>query len=140
MPHFTENYLGYLLAKCSHTVSNSFHQSLKEHGVSINTWRILASVNDKPATVNELVKMVLVSQPTLSKTLDRLERDKLIIRKRDEQHRRKVYIHIAEKGVEVIEKLIPLANKYEQERFKHMKPEDKQKLKQLLQELISFHS
>lgn len=140
MAHFTENYLGYLLAKCSHTVSSSFHQCLKENGVSVNTWRILASVNDKPATVNELVKMVLVSQPTLSKTLDRLERDELIVRKRDDHHRRKVYIHIADKGVAVIEKLIPLANKYEQDRFQHMKPEDKQKLKQLLQELIKQHS
>ena len=140
MPHFTENYLGYLLAKCSHTVSASFHQCLKEHGVSVNTWRILASINDKPATVNELVEMVLTSQPTLSKTLDRLERDKLITRKRDNEHRRKVYIHITENGKTIIEKLIPLANKYEQERFKHMKPEDKQKLKQLLQELISYHS
>lgn len=139
MPEFVTDYLAYLLAKCSHVVSSSFHEQLKQKGMPVITWRILCSINDQPRTVGDLVDMVLVSQPTLSKALDRLERDKLIIRKRDDEHRRQVYIHITAKAQKIVGELLPLAVEDELKSFGHMPDKDKKQLKKLLHNLIDFH-
>ena len=137
MTEFVTDYLAYLLAKCSHVVSASFHAKLKKQGVPVITWRILCSINQHPRTIGELVDMVLVSQPTLSKALDRLERDGLVVRKRDQEYRRQVFVHITDKAQKILDELLPMAAEDELNSFAHMSDQDKKQLKKLLQALIS---
>ncbi|GAA6152073.1 MarR family winged helix-turn-helix transcriptional regulator [Pseudoteredinibacter isoporae] len=134
---FAQNYLGFLLAKASHITSNGFHLRLKQYQIPISSWRILASCWDDKRTVGELVEMVLLNQPTVSKSLDRLANDQLIERRKDEDNRRLVYVALTEKGRQLMEELIPLANTHEQQTFAHLSEEEKQQLTELLQKTIS---
>jgi DNA-binding MarR family transcriptional regulator len=138
MPEFTNNYLGYLLARCSYEVSAQFHQQLKEDGVPVITWRVLSSIRDQADTVNQLAKKVLVNQSTLSKALDRMERDKLIRRQRDPEFRSKINIQITNQGMEMIDRLINIANQHEEQTFNRLSESDMQDLRGLLKKLIEL--
>jgi DNA-binding MarR family transcriptional regulator len=138
MPEFTNNYLGYLLARCSYEVSAQFHQKLKEEGVPVITWRVLSSIRDQADTVNQLAKKVLVNQSTLSKALDRMERDKLIRRQRDAEFRSKINIQITNQGMKMIDRLINIANQHEEQTFNRLSESDMQDLRGLLKKLIEL--
>ena len=133
-----ENYLGYLLARCSYEVSARFHQKLKSEGVHVITWRVLASIRKQPYTVNEIARLVLVNQSTLSKALDRMELDKLIERQPLPDFRSKINVVITEKGETLINRLINMANEYEDRSFKHMSEAEMQQLRFLLRRLIDI--
>ena len=136
MPEFAENYLGYLLARCSYEVSAPFHAKLKAEGVSVLTWRVLSSVRHQTDTVNKLADKVLVNQSTLSKALDRMERDQLILRERDPEYRSKIRVEITQIGIELIDRLIDVANDYENHSLDHMSENELEKLRDLLRKLI----
>lgn len=133
---FVENYLAFLLAKASHLVSGGFHQRLKSLGVSISAWRILAVLHDSERTVGELADLVLLNQPTLSKALDKMEKDGLVARRREEENRRVVMISITDKGMALVNQLIPLANRHEVQSFGHFSAVEKTQLVELLQKTI----
>ena len=138
MPEFTNNYLGYLLARCSYEVSAKFHQKLKEEGVPVITWRVLSSIRQDADTVNELAKKVLVNQSTLSKALDRMERDTLISRQRDPEFRSKINVEITTRGKKLIDRLIDIANQHEEQTFSRLSESDMQELRGLLRKLIDL--
>ena len=57
---FIDRYLAYLLARASHRISSGFHRRLAEIGVSVSTWRIVASLQLAPLSVGELAERVLI--------------------------------------------------------------------------------
>lgn len=137
---FVDGYLAFLLAKASHLVSGGFHRQLKELGVSIATWRILAVLRDGARPVGDLADRVLLNQPTLSKTLDRLERDGLIKRSREEANRRSVTVSLQPRGRALAAKLIPLANAHEGEAFAALSPAERKSLVRMLQRTIASNA
>ena len=135
---FANNYLGYLLARCSYEVSAEFHQKLKEEGVKVITWRVLASIRNQSDTVNQLARKVLVNQSTLSKALDRMERDGLIDRARDPEFRSRILVSITGKGRKLIDRLIAIANDYEQDTFSNLSKTELKDLRRLLKKLVDL--
>lgn len=133
---FVENYLAFLLAKTSHSISRGFHKQLKEKGISVSTWRILGALNDQERRVGELADIVLLNQPTLSKTLDKLVLDDLITRRRVEDNRRIVIVSITAKGRKLVRPLIKLANQHEKQAFSHLTTRQRKLLINLLQDTI----
>lgn len=138
MPEFADNYLGYLLARGSYEVSAQFHQRLREEGVSVITWRVLASIQNQSNTVNELARKVLVNQSTLSKALDRMERDRLIRRQRVPEFRSKINVQITASGKELIDRLIIIANQHEDHSFSNMNEGELAELHRLLKKLVNL--
>jgi len=136
---FVDSYLAFLLAKASHLISSGFHARLRERGISIGTWRILAVLSDGPRTVSELADRVLLNQPTMSKTLDRLAADGLLRRRREQDNRRVVLIELTPRGRELAASLVPLANQHEREAFSHLSDGDRRRLVRILQATIARH-
>jgi len=134
---FVDGYLAFLLAKASHLVSGGFHRQLKELGVSIATWRILAVLRDGARPVGELADRVLLNQPTLSKTLDRLERDGLITRSREAENRRSVTVSLQPRGRALAAKLVPMANAHEGEAFSALSQTERKALVRMLRQTIA---
>lgn len=136
---FIENYLAFLLAKTSHLVSSQFHAKLKALGVSISSWRILASLRDHDRNVGELADMVLLNQPTLSKMLDRLQGKDLVERNRDGNNRRSVVISLTPAGRRMVEQLIPLANEHEARVFAHLSKRQRSDLVAMLRSTLEHN-
>ncbi len=97
-PRFVDDYLLSLLARASFVVSSEFHGRLRARGVSVPVWRVLAMLSGGPETVTALAEACLLQQPTMTKVLDRMERDGLVKRQRMRANRRLVRVHLAPKG------------------------------------------
>lgn len=68
-------------------------------------------------TATQLAKLVNLSQASLSGVLDRLEGRGLLYRRRDEQDRRKSWLHLDPAGHEALAEAPPLLPEYVIERF-----------------------
>jgi 3-hydroxy-9,10-secoandrosta-1,3,5(10)-triene-9,17-dione monooxygenase reductase component len=134
---FPESYLGYRLARASFLVTSAFHDELENAGVSVSTWRILTSVMDHDRTISEIGDLVLMKQSTLSRALDRLERDKLIARKRLTTERRSVYVALTPAGRKLAVSLRMTAEQHEGSIRGRVPQTDLRQLGEILDRLIA---
>lgn len=76
-----QNYLSYTLAAAHRRVNTSLAARLKKHGIQIEAWRILETLDAGPRlTMTELAEIVLMNPPTLTKLVDRMVSDGLVHR------------------------------------------------------------
>lgn len=135
---FLDNFLSYLLARAGHLVSEDFGQTLKKAGLDRAGWRILASLNDfGEVTIGELAKTVLMKQPTLTKALDRMEKEKLVKRHHSKTDRRAIIIRITAGGRKEVSKLLVQAKQHEKDVLKSYSKKEEEVLKHVLRTLIN---
>lgn len=76
-----EGYLSYTLAAAHRKVSLSLSNRLKRHGIQIEAWRILETLDTgQRLTMGQLADIVLMNPPTLTKLVDRMVSDGLVHR------------------------------------------------------------
>ena len=79
-----ERLLPDLLARASHALVQGFAEELRRRGTSLPVWRVMAALLARPGrTVTGLAEASLFQQPTMSKLLDRMVRDGLVMRSHD---------------------------------------------------------
>lgn|GEM_PF-103896 len=136
---FVDNYLPYLIGRAGFEINRSFGHLLREHDIMPVQWRVLATLADRRMTVGELASIVLLQQPTLTKLLDRMEKDTLVMRENHPQDRRKVLLNVTKKGRALARKLTTLALRHEKHILAQVpalaRPEVEQALRALIEEL-----
>lgn len=137
---FVDQYLAFLLARASHLVSGAFHARLKRLRISVSTWRVLAVLRDGSCTVGELAERVLLNQPTMSKILDRLEREGYLQRVRDPDNRRSVRVELCAPGRSLVDRLIPQALEMQAVALEHLDARDRRSLLRLLRSTIEHNA
>lgn len=135
---FIADYLPYLLAHASHLISGQFHEQLREKGINVSIWRLLATLSDGDGmTIGALARIGLYNQPTTTKIVDRLEEGGLVERRQDEKDRRKSLVFITPKGRTMVEDLLEAAKSHEAQITSSYTPEEMATLKRVLRTLIS---
>lgn len=134
---FVDTYLLYLLARASSEISAQFHDRLKSHGLQVPEWRVLASLSDGDGmTVGELATRALQRQPTMTKTIDRMEKSGLVDRRQGEPDRRQVRVFITAEGRRRVDAALDDAKRHEDEVLSEYPAEEARQLKTMLQTLI----
>ncbi|WP_270933198.1 MarR family winged helix-turn-helix transcriptional regulator [Falsiroseomonas oryzae] len=134
-PRFIDDYLLYLLARASHAASAGFHARLKRRGVAVPTWRVVATLHGAAdgETVGRLATACLMQQPTMTKLLDRMAQDGIVLRQREGRQTR---IKLTGDGEQLAADLIREARRHETELLaRHA--EAASALKALLREIIT---
>lgn len=108
-PHFTKKEaiadIVQSLRKIFKFIQQYSEEVLKEFGVTgPQLWLLKTLVVDEGTTVGELSQKMFVHISTVSSIINRLEEKGLIVRKRNKSDRRKVFIHLTPRGVELISK------------------------------------
>ncbi|MGB3246217.1 MAG: MarR family winged helix-turn-helix transcriptional regulator [Sulfitobacter sp.] len=99
----------YLITRIAHRYNQTTHADLKAIGLSTITTRILASLKIFDSlTINELCVHALAEQPTMSRALDRLEADALIMRTVKDEDNRKRIIRLTPEGDKLVSKIWPV--------------------------------
>lgn len=139
-PPFVDDYLLYLLAAASHALSAKYHAMVKEQGISVNEWRVLACLVDRPGLMlTELAGFVLFEQSHLTKVIDRMVAQGLVGRAKTNDDRRKVLIQITQKGRELVTPLIAAAKNHEAMSSNCLDQQELTAFKRTLKKLIRFN-
>jgi DNA-binding MarR family transcriptional regulator len=93
--------LGTVIAKNA-IQSAQRHGILAETGLSMLQYGVLRALHRKALTIGELSKFMMVDPSTLVSVIDALSRKGLARRKRDPNDRRRIPVHITEKGIAIV--------------------------------------
>ncbi|EYS91239.1 MarR family transcriptional regulator [Cupriavidus sp. SK-4] len=140
-PPFVDGYLAYLLARASHLISGEFHREVEASGLSVQEWRVLATLADRPdCTIGTLAEITLTKQPTLTKLVDRMAADGLVTRRAGQTDRRQALISITPRGLALAQPLLARAAQHERAVLDDFGPRQGALLKETLRQLIALHT
>lgn len=91
--------IGLQLAHSAKRVGRAFSDALAEAGGSLPTWLVLTHLQgDAWRTQQELAHALHIEGPTLTRHIDGLEADGLVVRRRDAADRRAVSVELTDAG------------------------------------------
>jgi DNA-binding MarR family transcriptional regulator len=134
---FAETYLSYLLARASHVVASGFHAHLKTWRLSVPEYRVLLCLAGADGLgVVDLAAMAIMTQPRMTKLLDRMERGGLVGRNPDPNDRRRVLIRLTAAGRARTAPVLAAAKEHEAQVLKPFSREERAVIKRALDLLI----
>jgi DNA-binding MarR family transcriptional regulator len=109
------NYLPYLLNRVGFALVESFTaDALKDAGLSIDMWRVLAALSNNGGQRQvDLSEMTSIDASTMSRLVSRLVRMDLVTRSRSQTSNREVVVALSSKGRALVRRLIPIAQELE---------------------------
>jgi DNA-binding MarR family transcriptional regulator len=115
IPDFNLNdYVPFLINRGATRVAAAFGSGLKPHGINITVWRLLASLNQHVSQrIGELSDFTGIEMWTVSRVVSRLEQDGFVERHRGDDDARGVIVSLTPAGRDLVETLIPEAQRYE---------------------------
>ncbi|HET6599925.1 MAG TPA: MarR family winged helix-turn-helix transcriptional regulator [Burkholderiaceae bacterium] len=137
---FVDDYLPALLAQASLLISSEFHRVVRQRGLSIAEWRVLASLADgRAVSTGRLAQLVLGKQPTVTRQLDRMARKGYVERVDDNDDRRITLVRITPTGQKAVARLIPLARAHESRVLEPFGRKHAEDFKGALRRMIELH-
>jgi DNA-binding MarR family transcriptional regulator len=108
-------YLPYLINRVGSALAVHFTEHpLAAHGLSIAMWRVLAVLSSNGGQRQiDLAELTSIDASTLSRLVSRLVRMGLVTRTRSTNSSREVLVSLSRKGRGVVNKLLPIARRYE---------------------------
>ena len=136
---FIDGYLAYLLAQASHRISGEFHREVEAAGLSVTEWRVLASLADGAReTIGTLSQLTLTKQPTLSKIVQRMERQGLVMRGNMESDKRQTLVALTPQGQKVARRHLRRALGHQAQVLQPIDPQEAQWLIGVLRRLMEL--
>jgi DNA-binding MarR family transcriptional regulator len=107
----SDEFVPYLMRRVSERLSKSLAEALKPFDQTPNAWRVLvALVSRDRASISELAEFTIIDQSTLSRTIDRMEEQRLVKRAPSEADGRTVVVSLTESGQRAFEQMLPIAS------------------------------
>ena len=128
------NYLPYLLNRVGFALVESFTaDALKDNGLSIDMWRVLAALSNNGGQRQvDLSGMTSIDVSTMSRLVSRLVREGLATRSRSRTSNREVVVALSPKGRVLVRRLIPIAQALEQKASAGLSAKELAEAKRLL--------
>ncbi len=134
---FVSSYLLYLLAAASEGASAEFHAKVRDQGLRVPEWRVLAIlVEQDGAMITRLAKFALMEQSRLTRIIDQMIDKGLVRRAPDEDDGRRVRIWLTAEGRRRAEALVDDARGHEADILSSLSPSEAERLKPALKSLI----
>lgn len=135
---FLEDYLLFLLAAASASASAGFHAIVRQNGLRVPEWRVLACLHDRDGQmVTRLAALALMEQSAMTRVVERMEERGLVTRRSDPRDRRRVRVFLAPEGRTLLEPLLKLAREQEAQILACLPPEQCRALKPMLASLLA---
>ncbi|MGQ4878691.1 MarR family winged helix-turn-helix transcriptional regulator [Billgrantia sp. LNSP4103-1] len=131
--------VGYM--KTTHVLAQERLQSFfKEHGLQLGEFDVLATLRRSGAPYRlgptQLFETLMVSSGGMTSRLDRLERAGLIVRSPNPEDRRGTLVSLTEKGLALMNRVVPLHVENEARMLAALSREEQQALGELLSKLL----
>lgn len=134
---FVSSYLLYLLAAASEGASAEFHAKVRDQGLRVPEWRVLAIlVEQDGAMITRLAKFALMEQSRLTRIIDQMIGKGFVQRAADEDDGRRVRIWLTVEGRRRAETLVGDARRHEADILSSLPKNEADRLKPALMSLI----
>jgi DNA-binding MarR family transcriptional regulator len=134
---FVSSYLLYLLAASSEAASHQFHARVRELGLRVPEWRVLACLYDQDGLmITQLARYSLMEQSRMTRIVDQMEKRGLVVRKSDEGDGRRVRVHLTEAGQKVSSDVVEEAREHERTLLSALQEVDAERIKPSLERLL----
>lgn len=133
-----EQELGLLIFWLANELGYEMAEVLKKEGLSTsqyNILRILRGAGETGHACNAIAERLVVKAPDITRLLDKLEKQNLITRQREQHDRRVVTARISQTGVALLDKLEPSLSDLQKKPFSNWTKAKKEQLLTLLEEV-----
>lgn len=128
--------IGLQLTRTARVVSRAFDDALARAGGSLPVWLVLLNVKiEQQANQRRLAQAIGVSEATLTHHLGAMERDGLLVRRRDPSNRRNHIVELTTPGEAAFTRLAAAARAFDQQLRASLKPADIATLRALFDRL-----
>ena len=135
---FLDGYLPYLFGHASAVINKDFDRYVQAFGITPLEWRVLASLcDDDGMTIGDLARKVVAQQPTLTKTIKKMEDSGLVDRGSDAEDLRKTLAHVTKAGRDLYNTLVKQALQHEQQWLRGISASEIKVLKKMLRSIIT---
>lgn len=133
-----EKFLPYRLSVLSNRVSNAIAQAYgTRFELTIPAWRVMAILGRFPdLSAADLVEQTAMDKVAISRAVSSLFKNDYISRSEDPSDRRRQVLNLTELGREVYERIVPLAQQYENDLMSSLTPEERQQLDSIIEKLM----
>ncbi len=108
-----DTFLPYYFHLIAEGLGQRFRTILKPYGVTVRRWRILmVLMTNGPCNMTELRIKSLIEQSALSRVIDQMERDNLVIRRPKFDDNRVIEVFLTDQGRKSYHDLVPAARTY----------------------------
>jgi len=109
-----QNSIPYLIARAGVRMGQSFTRELRKFDMTLTEWRVCSTLNHQPhQRLSEVVLNTSTEQSTLSRVVDGLMQRGILIRERSDGDARALALRLTPEGVDITQRLIPIAQLYE---------------------------
>ncbi len=106
-------------------IAEAFGRRLKDTGITRIQWIAMYYIStNKIISQRELSVLTHVTDSSIGRLLDRLERDKMVVRLTNESDRRVTMVMLTERGEALMKELIPYGEKFNDDLTDGIKQED----------------
>lgn len=130
MGHITENAIK--------QISEAFSRRLQKTGITRVQWIALYYVKTMEIiSQRDLSNLMRVKDSSSGRLIERLERDGLLERQRNDIDRRVIYIQLTDKGDKLISDLIPIGDRFNEDLLKGIDEQELIIYEKVLQKMVS---
>ena len=130
--------LAFLLNRAGAAVGNAFTLELKQCGLTLPMWRVLAALwSAGEQTLSGLAEITSVEISTLSRQVAALHDKQLVLRRQSGMNWRSVNISLTPQGRVLVERLLPVVERHERAALDGVSAAEARRLKVLLNRVYS---
>ena len=131
-----EDYLPYQLFRIVNRLTLNLKDDLRPVKMTLSRWRTLSVLNASDGrSMGELADYMVIEQPALSRIVDQMERDLLVIRRLASDDNRIVRVYLTEAGRQMFKQIRPLELRHYENAIDGFEPAERENLNKLLNRL-----
>lgn len=133
-----ERHIFYLFGQIYGRRDQQLAKSLRRFRLSVPQWRVMAALVDLgTCTINRLSDLTVVDRTTLSRTLDRMERNGLVARRRVAADKRSYEMRLTAGGRAMLRRIWPVMSYHNARAIAGLSESEMARLKAIIKKMIA---
>lgn len=133
-----DSYLPYLLNRAGNRIATAFGEEVRPLGATLQMWRVLAALRERDGRrMGDLSATTSIEVSTLTRLVDTMETKGLVARRRAADDARAIVLQVTPAGRRLTQRIVPIAERYEQVALAGFSPAEAERLKAALRRLYS---
>ena len=135
--NFLDEFIPYVMYRITNRMNMDLQDCLRPLKINVSRWRVLCALHAKDGrNMSELCTFTMMEQSSVSRVIDSMEKEKLVIRKLQKKDNRYVLVHLTKKGRETFAKASVPAFSREDKALEGFSDDNRKQLLDLLNRVL----